>query len=143
MTEKIELTINGRLIAAEKGMNVLEASLRNNIYIPHLCFHAELQPAGACRLCLVEIDGNRTAIACKTPVEDGMVVRTETPEISETRKVALELLVADHDTDCLACAQNTKCALQRVADHVGMDLRRLERLKFREEEGGELCVTDR
>jgi len=133
VTEKIKFTINGRQVVAEQGMNVLEASLRNNIYIPHICFHAELQPAGACRLCLVEIDGQRTTIACKTPVEEGMVVRTETPEISETRKVTLELLVADHDTDCLNCVQNTKCALQRVADHVGMNLKRLQRLKFREE----------
>ena len=132
MTDKIELTINGQSVEADKGMTILEAALRKNIYIPHLCHHRDLEPVGACRLCIVEIDGGRTAISCKTPAEDGMVVRTESPEISRTRQVALELLVADHDTDCLVCEQNTKCALQRVVDHVGMDKKRLQRLKFRE-----------
>lgn len=133
VTEEIKLTINGRKVVTQKGTSILEAALGNAIYIPHICFHGELQPAGACRLCLVEIDGQRTTVACQTPVEEGMVVRTETPEISETRKITLELLVADHDTDCLNCVQNTKCALQRVADHIGMNLERLKRLKFPEE----------
>ena len=121
MADKIEITINGLSVKAEKGMTILEAALRKGIYIPHLCHHRELEPVGACRLCQVEIDGKwkKTVIACKTQVKDGMIVRTETPEINEIRQIAVELLIADHDTDCLACAQDTRCALQRVADHVG------------------------
>ncbi len=132
MTEKINIIVNGRQIQVEKGLTILQAALKKGIYIPHLCHHNELEPVGACRLCLVEVDGNWTTIACKTEVWEGMVVRTETEEINKIRRVALELLIADHDTDCLACAQNTSCALQRVADHIGVDACRLGRLKPRE-----------
>ncbi len=135
MADKIELTINDQSVKADKGMTILEAALRKGIYIPHLCHHSELEPVGACRLCQVEIDGKwkKTVIACKTQVKDGMIVRTETPEINEMRQIAVELLIADHDTDCLACAQDTSCALQRVANHVGINKKRLQRLKHREE----------
>jgi formate dehydrogenase major subunit len=83
----------------------------------------------------VEIQGKwkKTVIACKTPATDGMVVRTETPEINSIRQVTVELLVADHDVDCLGCAQNTRCALQRVVDHVGLKKDRLQRMKPRPE----------
>ncbi len=133
MAEKIELTINGQAVTADKGMTILETALRKGIYIPHLCHHRELEPIGACRLCLVEIDGKwkKTVIACKTPATDGMVVRTETPEINKIRQISVELLVADHDADCLRCAQNTKCALQCVVDHVGLNKDRLNRMKPR------------
>lgn len=135
MADKIELTINGQLVTTDKGMTILEAALSKGIYIPHLCYHRELKPVGACRLCMVEIEGKwtKTVIACKTPAENGMVVRTESPEINAIRQIAVELLIADHDADCLACAQNTRCALQRVADHVGLNEKRLQRLKPREE----------
>ena len=133
MTEKIELTINGLSVRADSGMSILDAALGKGIYIPHLCHHRELEPVGACRLCLVEIDGWKTAISCKTKVREGMVVRTETPEINKSRQINLELLVANHDTDCLSCFQNTKCALQRAADHVGLNNKRLHRLKERQE----------
>ena len=131
MADKIKLTINGQSVTADKGMTILEAALRKGIYIPHLCYHRELEPVGACRLCLVEIVGEwtKTVISCKTEAKDGMVIRTETPEINKMRKVTTELLIADHDVDCLACARNTQCALQRVADHVGIDQERLYRLK--------------
>jgi formate dehydrogenase alpha subunit len=134
VADKIELTINGQIVNADKDITIMEASLRKGIYIPHLCHHRELEPVGACRLCLVEIEGKwkKIVISCKTKVQDGMVVRTETPEINDIRKVTLELLIADHDTDCLDCAQNTKCALQRVADHVGYNKKRLKRLKPKE-----------
>jgi formate dehydrogenase major subunit len=104
MTDRIELSINGLPVTAEKDMTILEAALGKGIYIPHLCHHHELKPVGVCRLCLVEIDGKKTAIACKTPVQDGMVIRTESPEINKIRRVTVELLIADHDTDCLNCA---------------------------------------
>jgi len=131
--QNLTITINGVKYKAEQGQTILQAALRRGIYIPHLCHHHDLQPVGACRLCLVEVDGNWKTVACKTAVWDGMRVRTETEEISELRKVALELLIADHDTDCLVCAQNTSCSLQRVADHVGVDTMRLKRLRSRQE----------
>lgn len=135
MAEKLELTINGQPVTANKGMTILEAALAKGIYIPHLCHHRELEPVGACRLCLVEIDGKwkKTVISCKTPVANGMVIRTETPEINKIRKATVALLVADHDTDCLGCEKNTKCALQRVVNHVGLDKDTFNRMKQRTE----------
>jgi formate dehydrogenase (NADP+) alpha subunit len=131
VTDKLELKINGQSVMADKGMTILEAALRKGIYIPHLCHHRDLEPVGACRLCLVEIAGKRTAtvLSCKTEAKDGMVIRTETPEINKMRRVTTDLLIADHDVDCLACARNTQCALQRVADHVGINKERLKRLR--------------
>lgn len=132
MTEKVEITINGQQLVVKDELTILQAALQKGIYIPHLCHHNQLEPVGACRLCLVEVDGNWTTISCKTKVEQGMVVKTETEKIQKIRKVTLELLIADHDTDCLNCAQNTSCSLQRAADHIGVDTARLRRLKPRE-----------
>ena len=126
MADKIELTINGQSVTADKGMTILEAALRKGIYIPHLCHHRELEPVGACRLCLVELDGKwkKTVISCKTEAKEGMVVRTETPEINEIRQVTVELLIADHDTDCLACGQNTALRMERRSATAGRGGRR-------------------
>lgn len=132
MTAKVKITINGLEHEVEQELTILQAAMRKGIYIPHLCHHNDLEPVGACRLCLVEVDGNWKTLSCKTKVWDGMSVQTETEEVNNIRRVALELLIADHDTDCLACAQNTSCALQRVADHIGVDAERLKRLKPRE-----------
>jgi formate dehydrogenase alpha subunit len=108
----------------------MEAALENGIYIPHLCYHPDLEPAGMCRLCLVEIEGRKgLAVSCKTPVEEGMTVKTESPEINQIRKVAVELLVVNHDDDCLACARNTGCKLQEVAKYVGVEGEHLKRFK--------------
>ncbi len=132
MNNKVSLTINGREITAKAGTTILQAALQRGIYIPHLCHHAELEPVGACRLCLVRINDQWDAISCKTEVKEGWVVETETEEINRTRRIALELLIADHDTDCLACAKNTSCKLQQAADYIGVNRKNLARLKKRE-----------
>lgn len=129
---EIALTINGTAVKADPNMTVLEAALKQGIYIPHLCHRPDLKPVGVCRLCMVEINGGKPVIACKTPVEDGMVIRTESEEINKLRKIAVELLIASHDSDCLTCGGNTACALQRVALHVGVDKQRLERIRGRQ-----------
>lgn len=129
---KVSLVIDGIRVEAGEGKSVLEAALDNGIYIPHLCYHPDLEPAGVCRLCLVEIEGRGLTIACKTPVEEGMLVRTHSPEIDLTRRVAVELLVANHYADCLSCPQNTECKLQEVAQFVGVDQKMLERLRMPE-----------
>lgn len=126
--EKVTLTIDDRPFEAEAGMTVLEAALAAGIYVPHLCYHPDLDPVGVCRLCMVDI-GGRMAVGCKTPVAEGMVVRTETPEIESIRRVSVELLIASHPEDCLACAQNDQCELQRVAAYVGVDRQRLGRMR--------------
>ncbi|MFW6180362.1 MAG: formate dehydrogenase subunit alpha [Spirochaetota bacterium] len=133
---EIKLSIDGVEVTADERMTVLEAALANGIYIPHLCHHPDLRPAGVCRVCMVEINGKRVDISCKTPVEHGMQVRTETPEVNRIRRVAVELLFINHPADCLSCSANNQCELQRVANFVGLDESHLARLR-RREPGGE------
>ena len=99
--EELTITIDGRQIKAQPGELLLPVALRNGIEIPHLCFEADLGRYGACSLCVVEIEGMRRLMrACATTVSDGMVVHTDTPKLQQVRKVAMELLMADHTGDC-------------------------------------------
>jgi len=134
MADKVPLTIDGLEIAADPGMTLLEAALASGIYIPHLCYHPDLEPVGVCRLCMVEIEGRGLTLACRAPVEPGLVVKTESPEIDAVRRIAAELLIVNHHADCLACAKNDQCELQRIALYVGIDEARLERLRRAERE---------
>ena len=127
--DKVTLTIDGLTVTVDRGKTVLEAALENGIYIPHLCYYPDLSPVGVCRLCMVEIEGRRASVACKTPVEPGMVVTTDSPEISLIRKVAAELLIVNHDADCLSCPKDGDCKLQEVARYVGVTEERLSRLR--------------
>jgi formate dehydrogenase (NADP+) alpha subunit len=100
---------------------VLEAALAAGIYIPNLCADPDLQPFGACRLCIVEIDGIRGLPAsCTVKASPGMVVRSETPLVERTRRSIVELLLADHPANCLTCAKNGRCSLQTVAAYTGV-----------------------
>lgn len=128
MTE-VTLTIDGKEIPAKKDMTVLEAALENGIYIPHLCHHPDLEPIGACRLCMVDIEGKGMVISCKTSVKNGMVVRTESEEIDKIRRVAVELLIANHKVECLTCAKNTDCQLQHLANYMGIQKERLKQTR--------------
>ncbi len=123
------LCIDGRKIAARRGATILEAALAADVYIPHLCHHPDLEPVGACRLCLVELEGRGQVLACRTPAEDGMVVRSDSPAVDRARRITLELLVINHHGECLSCAKNNQCELQRAAAHVGMDQERLNRYR--------------
>jgi len=127
--DDLTLTIDGRQVSAAPGSTVLEAALAADIYIPHLCHHPDLKPVGVCRLCMVEIEGRGMTISCTTPVEQGLVVRTESPQIDQVRRIATELLIAYHHADCLSCHKSTTCQLRRVAQFVGVDTDRLARLK--------------
>lgn len=126
--EKLTLTIDGVAVDVRKGSTVLEAAQAAGIYIPTLCHHPDLKPFGACRLCLVSIEGVRgLPTACTTLVTDGMVVRTETPDVNNVRRIAAELLVADHPLDCLMCPKNQQCGLQKVVSYLGITEQRLRR----------------
>jgi formate dehydrogenase alpha subunit len=125
---KLKLTIDGLQIMAEPGTTVLEAALANDIYIPHLCHHPDLRPVGACRLCGVEVDG-RVSMSCSLPASEGMEVKTDTVAINATRQVAVELLIANHHMECLTCGAGSRCELLRVADHVGVNEDRVQRLR--------------
>ncbi len=124
----ISLSVDGQPIEARPGMTVLEAALGAGIYVPNLCADPDLRPYGACRLCIVEIEGVRGLPAsCTIPVADGMKVRTETPLVEMTRRTVVELLLADHPDDCLTCPKNNRCALQTAAAYVGVREKRFPR----------------
>jgi len=127
--DKTRLTIDGVRVAADEGTTLLAAALAAGIYIPHLCHHPDLEPVGVCRLCLVEIEGRGLTLSCRTPVEQGLVVRTESPEIENVRRVAAELLIVNHHGECLACPKNEDCKLQQVATYMGVDQQGLARLR--------------
>lgn len=122
ITEKFELTIDGRQVAGKPDDTVLQVARRHQIRIPTLCSHADLEPYGGCRMCLVEVKGVRgLTTACTMKVAPGMEVRTYSPEIEQARRVSLELLLADHPTDCLVCPKNQQCELQALAAEFGID----------------------
>lgn len=109
-------------------MTVLEAAQLAGIYIPTLCSDPDLEPYGACRLCVVEIERMRGfPTACTTPATDGMIVHTETQAVNKVRHTAIELLIADHPSDCLTCSKNQQCELQKVAAYLGITKQRFRK----------------
>jgi NADH-quinone oxidoreductase subunit G/NADP-reducing hydrogenase subunit HndD len=119
---QVKLTIDGIQVEAPAGTNVLEAAKGAGIKIPTLCYLKELNEIGACRLCLVEVQGARTLqAACVTPVAQGMVVRTGTPEVRRARKLNLELILSNHPRECLTCQRSTNCELQQLASEMGIE----------------------
>ncbi|MEG3179067.1 formate dehydrogenase subunit alpha [Sphingomonas sp. LT1P40] len=119
--ETITLTIDGRETSVPAGTTVMRAAAEIGTAIPKLCATDSLKQFGSCRLCLVEIDGRRgTPASCTTPVESGMVVRTQTPVLQKLRKGVMELYISDHPLDCLTCAANGDCELQDQAGAVGL-----------------------
>jgi len=106
----VKLTIDGKTVTARKGETVLDCALRHDISIPHLCTHSILSPFGACRLCVVEIDGMRGyPTSCTTPVEEAMVVRTNTEAVQELRRNILALIMLEHPSACLVCDKRDLC----------------------------------
>ena len=121
MSEMIKINIDGRDVEVEKGITVLQAARKANIDIPTLCFLKEINASGDCRMCIVEIEGRRGFVpSCITKVEDGMVIKTDSPEINEARKVILDLIVSSHNRDCLTCVRNGNCELQVLAEKFGI-----------------------
>ncbi len=123
----VNLKINGRTVSVEEDKTVLDACRAAEVYVPTLCDDPQLEPYGACRLCIVKIEGLRgLPTACTTPAADGMKVTTEDPEILNVRRWTMQLLLADHPLDCLTCTQSGKCGLQSVAQHLGIRERVLQ-----------------
>ncbi len=117
----LDLTINGRPVQVEPGKTVLDACRSAEVYVPTLCDDPALEPYGACRLCIVKVEGMRgLPTACTTPAAHGMRVTTEDPELLDVRRWTMQLLLADHPLDCLTCAQCGNCGLQAVAEHLGV-----------------------
>jgi NADH dehydrogenase/NADH:ubiquinone oxidoreductase subunit G len=116
----IAITINGKKLSVQEGATILEVALQNNIYIPYLCYDKRLNPYGSCRLCVVEVEGQKKLLAaCSTPVTQGMVIHTETPKLLKARKTILELLLIHHPLDCPICDKAGECKLQDLAFQYG------------------------
>ena len=123
----VTLTVNDRTIEAREGEVLIEALDRAGVHVPRLCYMKDLFPSGACRLCVVEIEGRRGLTpSCACPVEEGMTVKTHTPRAVRARKTIVELLLADHPDDCLYCVRNNNCELQGLAEELGVRERRFQ-----------------
>lgn len=131
--DKITLTIDGQDITVKKGATVLEAALQNGIHIPHLCHHPDLKPAGACRLCIVELGDGQLVTSCLMPAEEGMMVETESPKVVKLRHAIVELLIADHHFDCRRCPSSRHCELQRIMASLGISVKRMRPLRWAKE----------
>ena len=117
----VQLTINSIKVAAEDGMTILDAAKSVGIKIPTLCHIKDLFPTGACRICSVEVEGQRGLIpACAYPVFEGMNVETDSLRVQRARKIIVELLVENHPQDCLICVRNENCELQTLSAQYGI-----------------------
>ncbi len=121
MANSVNIKINGQRVQAEEGMTILQAAQKAGIYIPTLCYHPDLSVEGVCRICVVEVKGQRLLCpACAYPVSEGMEVNTHSPKVREARRMIVELLLANHPQDCLTCSANQKCELQKLAKELGI-----------------------
>ncbi|WP_323142448.1 formate dehydrogenase subunit alpha [Massilia phyllosphaerae] len=119
--EYVTLEIDGERVTVPAGTSVMRAAALLEINIPKLCATDSLEPFGSCRLCLVEIEGRRGYPAsCTTPVEPGMIVRTQSSKLQQLRKGVMELYISDHPLDCLTCPANGNCELQDMAGVTGL-----------------------
>ncbi|HCB93472.1 MAG TPA: ferredoxin [Selenomonas sp.] len=113
--QMVHLTINNIPVEVPKGTKVMQAAAKIGIDIPHLCYHEDQRAKARCRLCSVEVTGKRRLLAaCSTEVWEGMEVHTDTPIVRDTQVAILQLMLANHNQDCLNCARNQNCDLQRL-----------------------------
>ena len=120
--DNINVTIDGIQVSVPKGSTVLDAAKAAGIYVPTLCHMEGHKPLGACRVCLVEIEGGRGGLqaSCAFPAADGMVVRTNTRRVHDARKCVVELMLSAHNQDCNACRRSLNCELQAMAKRLGI-----------------------
>ncbi|HOM48215.1 MAG TPA: 2Fe-2S iron-sulfur cluster-binding protein, partial [Candidatus Hydrogenedentes bacterium] len=116
-----KITIDNEVVEVPDGTTILAAARRAGIKIPTLCYLEDVQAIGACRVCMVEVEGARTLVAsCVAPVSDGMVVHTNSKKARAARKMVVELLLSDHTGDCQVCDRNDDCELQALARDLGI-----------------------
>jgi formate dehydrogenase alpha subunit len=128
----VSLTIDGEKVAVEEGTTILKAAEKLGIEIPTFCFNDKLEPVGGCRMCLVEVEKMpKLQVACTTVVSEGMVVKTNTPEVKRARKGVLEFLLINHPLDCPTCDKGGECDLQNFVFKYGSDKSRFVEEKRR------------
>lgn len=143
----VSLYIDDLKVTVEKGATILEAARKLGIYIPTLCEHPDLTTFGGCRVCMIEADG-QLVTACRAPVKEGMVVKTDTDEGRRLQRTVVELALTNHNGDCLTCVKDSQCRLQEVAQAVGitkgrMDLFRSHVLEVEPDETNPFFTIDR
>ncbi len=117
----VNLTIDGRAVSVAEGTSILDAAATVGIKIPTLCYLKDLNEIGACRVCVVEIEGiDQLVAACNNTVLEGMVVRTNSPKVRAARRMNMELLLATHDSECTSCVRSGNCTLQSLAADLGI-----------------------
>lgn len=117
----VTITIDGQKVTVPEGTTILEAARLAGVHIPTLCYLKEINEIGACRVCLVEIEGSRKLqAACVYPVSDNMVVYTNSPRVRKARKSTVEMILSDHPQECLTCIRNGSCELQTLARDLGL-----------------------
>ena len=119
--DMVNVTIDGVSVQVPSNYTVLEAAKKAGVKIPTLCYLKDVNEVGACRVCLVEVEKARAlAAACVMPVSEGMVVHTNSKKVRDTRKATLEMILSDHNRDCLSCIRNKNCELQTLAEEYGI-----------------------
>ena len=117
----VTLTIDSRQVQVPEGVTILEAARRADVHIPHLCYLKGINEIAACRVCCVEVEGERAMVtACNSPVREGMVVHTNSPRARRTRRTNVELILSQHDCKCATCVRSGNCQLQTIANDLGI-----------------------
>lgn len=116
MSNVVNITIDGKVVSVSKDMTLLAACQMAGVKVPSLCYHPELRAEGSCRVCMVEVEGQRALVpSCVFPISEGMVVHTNTKRVLDGRRTVVELLLANHPQDCLTCVKSGNCELQNIA----------------------------
>ena len=144
--KEIAITINGNSLEVPLGTTILEAAAKLGIRIPTLCYHEDLCLAGVCRVCVVEIEGQRTLqAACSYPISVPITVHTHTPKVRRARRHILDLLLSNHYGACYTCTRNENCELQDLAAEYGVDLFRFGKMaepRYETDESSHSLVRD-
>jgi len=119
---EVNIIIDGKKYVANSGDTILKAAKDNGIEIPTLCFLKDVNEPASCRVCVVEVEGMRNLVtSCSTKVREGMNIKTNSSKVLEARKTAIELLVSNHNKNCLNCSKNLKCSLQKLCEQYHCD----------------------
>lgn len=141
----VNIEVNNKVIKAKKGETIMSALMSNGINIPSMCAMKDFTPTGACRMCVVEIEGREGLVtSCSQPVEEWMKIRTHSPRVVHARKSIVELLLSNHPDDCLYCIRNGNCELQNLAEELNVRERRIigKKNKYRLDRSSPSIVRD-
>ncbi|MBP2645247.1 MAG: hydrogenase, large subunit HymC [Firmicutes bacterium] len=121
MMKLVHFELNGQIVEVNQGLSIMDAARQHGVKIPSLCHHPDQRVKANCRVCVVEVEGQRNLVSsCSTPVTEGMKVRTNSPRIRETVQTILELIFANHPQECLTCVRNGNCELRHLAADYGI-----------------------